>query len=322
MVAKSAVVAGSLVLVLGLVVAFGLVPTSITCVKNCSAGVTVNFFLSSTGGNELTLKDLSSHKAGHIDGVVIGWGDGASSALTGLGGIANHTYASVGNYTVSDSVTISYTYCGRTAGCHTVTYPVVGEETVSIPYASIPSGGGGGGSTGASVNASFEWATVGLKAWVNDTSAVAGAATISSVSVSWGDGSGATTETALGFSATHTYAASGVYAVIETVDWKLNGTSESSSYSAVVNATSGTDSSGGGSAGSGGTGGGTGNGGGVISPSTSFAWSFLSGLLVIGGAATVVSAFLTDPRMIAAGAVGGAFIGGLVGLGLGGMKWL
>lgn len=141
--------------------------------------------------------------------------------------------------------------------------------------------------------------------YLNDTTAVSGTVSISAVTVSWGD-SEASTFPALGFDTTHTYSRAATYNVTETVLYMVppSTTPGISSVSFAV-------AVGGGAHGS------------AHHAAPLFAWSVLTGLLVVAGASLAVAALVApDPRMLAIAAGSGAVIGAIVGWGFGGHVWL
>lgn len=326
---RSFAVIATVGLVFGLLLGFGLVTISVVCTENCSSGVSVNFTYSVGGNNNLTLNVTDTSTcigpcSGYYPSVSVNWGDGTSSIDTSgssklpIPVTFSHTYSapsSGSGYVVSE--TVVHELCGS-PGKKCLLTPVVGQELIVVGSSGPASctSNCSGTQTQTSVNVSFLYSYNGRNLSLTDTSAVVGSPTLTSIVVAWGDRS-STLEAATGFSTYHIYAYPGNYTVTETVYWTAAGVSENSSYAQTI-AINDTSSGNGGSTASGG-----GGGGGGVSAHTSvsplFIWSALTGILVVGFGAMLVTSLVAGENIPAVFGVTGiaAFVGAVAGYALG-----
>ena len=232
MVLKAGVAIGAVGLAIGLAIAFGVVPLAAACTSGCSNGATVQFTYSVSG---LTLKvtDDSTIPSGTNSGVcplgytlydyVWSWGVGgalSNVSYNTLGQSATHTYAMPGTYSVSETMTYA---------CGSVVLSTTSAEAIAV-------GGGSGGGGSVSVQAAFSTTTggpSGLTVFLTDKSTISVGAAVTGATVNWGDGT-VTTETTIGFSASHVYSTKGIYSVGETVTWVSSGSTHYSAYTSQV----------------------------------------------------------------------------------------
>ncbi|MDE1821573.1 MAG: PKD domain-containing protein [Euryarchaeota archaeon] len=147
--------------------------------------------------------DTSSVTNAQVSSVVVSFGDGSQTTLSGLGGSTSHIYARQGTYTATDTVTLTNGQSGSQIQAVTV-------ETVPPP----------------SVSPQFTWSANNLTAAFRDASTV-GSGSILSISWSFGDGF-----TATGATPQHSYSLSGTYTVNESVTVQgLDGTAISGNIS-------------------------------------------------------------------------------------------